>query len=258
MAKKSRRKGSAVPALAPDHYFARSQQPLQSLIFLLPLILLYEIGAFQYATPLTGRRISAWADIQRFLEQFGAVGDFLPAAVVVAVLLAWHIANRDRWSLQPGTYAAMAAESVALALPLLLLGLLIGPGQPLAALAGQPAPMPWQAEVIFSAGAGVYEELLFRLAAIAVIHLVLVDLMGLSESRGATVAILLSAFLFAAYHFPGLNPLGWPLPRFLFYFAAGVYLAVVYILRGFGIAAASHAFYDMLVVLVKHEIAPSQ
>ena len=36
-----------------------------------------------------------------------------------------------------------------------------------------------------------------------------------------------------------------PLGRMAFYAIAGLYLALVYVLRGFGIAAGAHAAYDV-------------
>ena len=251
---------NAGPALSPEHYFLRSQQPLQALIFLLPLIVLYELGALFYATPVTGRRLSARSYMQDFLELFGAVGDYLPGLAVVVVLLAWHVAQRDRWRFQPWLYPGMLLESAALAVPLLVFGVLTGPQRAAAVLAAPPplagsvdlGSMPWQAALVFSIGAGIYEELVFRLAAIALVHLLLVDVLEIPERRGAVLAVLASALLFAGYHFTEDNPFTWP--RFVFYFAAGLYFAVIYVLRGFGIVAAAHAFYDIMIVALAQGI----
>jgi len=40
------------------------------------------------------------------------------------------------------------------------------------------------------------------------------------------------------------------LSKFLFRMLAGVYFAVLYALRGFGIAAGTHAFYDILAAML--------
>lgn len=239
--------------MSPDHYFLRSQEPLQSLIFMAPLIVLYEVGAVLYTTdPHTGHRVSnlARSFMKDFLELFGAVGDYLPGLAVVLVLLAWHVARRDRLRFDPRLYFAMAIESLALAIPLLMFGLLIGPRQAAGYTAAAPdlSTMTWQAGVVFSIGAGVYEELVFRLAAIAILHMVFVDMLAVPEKRGAILAVVCSAILFAAYHFSAGDQFTWP--KFVFYFAAGIYFAVLYVMRGFGIVVATHAFYDVLVIAI--------
>lgn len=238
----------------------RSQQPLASLVFLLPLLALYEVGAIIYTTdPETGVRVSILARsfMLQFLEWFGVVGDYLPGLAVIVVLLCWHIAVRDRWRFEPKLYAAMYVESVALAIPLLMFGLLIGPRQPAAAFsaaAPDPSALSWQAGVVFSIGAGVYEELVFRLAAIALLHMAFVDVLGVGEKRGALLSVVCSAVLFAAYHFSAGDPFTWP--KFVFFFAAGMYFAIIFVMRGFGIVVATHAFYDILIIAIHQGVFP--
>ena len=59
--------------------------------------------------------------------------------------------------------------------------------------------------------------------------------------------MLTSSLLFAAAHYVGPygDPLQWR--SFLFRTLAGIFFAVVFLYRGFGIAAGSHAAYDILV-----------
>ena len=60
---------------------------------------------------------------------------------------------------------------------------------------------------------------------------------------------MLSAFIFSLFHYFG--PLGdrFQLASFTFRFVAGIVLAAIYRFRGFGVAAYTHALYDVLVVL---------
>jgi membrane protease YdiL (CAAX protease family) len=103
-------------------------------------------------------------------------------------------------------------------------------------------------ELVFSVGAGIYEELLFRLIAIGVIRLVLRRVMELSELAAVLWAVGGSSVAFAHYHFSGSSP--FELGRFSQYFVAGLYLAAIYLTRGFGIAVGTHAFYDIIVTLL--------
>ena len=144
----------------------------------------------------------------------------------------------------------MGAESLGLTIPLLVLGLLIGGST--AAVAPSTAPdlaaMNIWSRLTISIGAGLYEELLFRMMLIAILHTLLVDVGKLPSPLGAGIAVVVSAAAFTGYH--PLNDdagaLSWR--RVGFYFLAGLYFGVVYVVRGFGIVVATHAFYDVLVV----------
>ena len=72
------------------------------------------------------------------------------------------------------------------------------------------------------------------------------DLLALPKHVGQWGAILGSALLFAAYHFGGGAE--FDAARFVFYTLAGLYFAILYVARGFGIVAATHALYDVLAV----------
>jgi membrane protease YdiL (CAAX protease family) len=254
--------------LHPDHYFIRSQQPLHSLVFLIPLLAVHELGmVFLVTQEMFGRHVLAWIYLENMLELFGAVREVLPPMAVVVVLVCLHVTKRDGFRFDPRLYVAMLFESLALAIPLLLFGLLLAPRghpapqvEPAMALATATGPaglanLTWKSWVVLSLGAGIYEEFLFRLMAIAVLHLLFVDVLRLSAAWGAALSIGCSAVLFAAYHFTD-QPVGYAL--FAFYFASGVYFAIVYVLRGFGIAAATHAFYDLMVFAIMQGIIPAK
>ena len=119
--------GSAAPSRPARRmgYFQRAEAPLTSLLFLLPLIILYELGTrYISATTHQGeQRIIAFNMLQEFFSLYGATGRYLPALAVVMILLAWHIARQDPWELRWGTIAGMFVESFLLAGPLILVDL---------------------------------------------------------------------------------------------------------------------------------------
>ena len=110
----------------------------------------------------------------------------------------------------------------------------------------------WQAGAVFSIGAGIYEELVFRLLGIVAVHALLADVFRVKHKPAAAVAVAVSAVAFALYHpFDTYNPLQWTsrdIGHFAFYTLAGLYFAAIYVYRGFGIVAATHAIYDVLVI----------
>jgi membrane protease YdiL (CAAX protease family) len=99
-------------------------------------------------------------------------------------------------------------------------------------------------KMAISVGAGLYEELMFRMLLIAVIHTLLVDVGKASEGLGATIAVIISAAAFAWYHkSPGVAMTA---QQAMFYVLAGLYFGAIYVLRGFGIVVAVHALYDVI------------
>jgi len=264
MARKRQNATAGQPKATPiSTYWERTQWPLQSLLFLLPLLVVYEVGTLFLAPEALDRLppILAESLLKDFFHFFGVTGYHLPAIAVVVVLFSWHLARRDPWKPEPRLWGVMALESIALAAPLFVFMLVLfrqPSTQPaasaLAGVGGDPLINSWQSGVVIAIGAGIYEELVFRLIAIALLHMVLVDFLTLPEQYGSPLTVVLSALAFALYHFQlsGVGDvLGWGMPewsRFAFYMLAGIYLAAVYMLRGFGLAAGAHAVYDILLV----------
>ncbi|MCG3125128.1 MAG: hypothetical protein GIKADHBN_03658 [Phycisphaerales bacterium] len=237
-------------------YLFLSTRPLHVLAFLTPLILFYEIGSIVYLSGMAaGVDVSARRLLRIFFEHFGAFSLHLPGMALAAVLLIWHVLERDRWALSWKVLAGMAAESLVWTLPLLVLGLFFsqqagpGPGPGLLAMSGDMASLPWQARLTLSLGAGIYEELLFRLIAIAALHAVLVDLFKVPDRAGYAISALIASVAFAAYHDIWTSG-GLDVPLAVYCLLAGLYLSGVFIMRGFGLAVAAHAWYDVMALVV--------
>src|SRR4029078_6800491 len=131
-ASRSRPRTTAQPKMLSS-YLEASQSPLTALMFLLPLLILQEIGVQWYGGVAGGMveyRITAFTLLMRLFHSFGASGPFLPALAVVAILLRWHIARRDRWVVTIPLLPVMALESLLLALPLAGVYFLWGSGWP--------------------------------------------------------------------------------------------------------------------------------
>jgi membrane protease YdiL (CAAX protease family) len=61
------------------------------------------------------------------------------------------------------------------------------------------------------------------------------------------VAIIVTSLLFSAAHYIGPHGESFGLFTFVFRFVAGLFFGLLFVFRGFGIAAGSHAGYDVLV-----------
>jgi len=229
------------PWLLLDRYFEQSERPLHSLIFVLPLIVLY-----QFSPTTNPAQLIAFELLDRFFRFFGASGLIVPPLAVVGILLVWHLARGDKWEVNLGTLLGMLLESALLTLPLFALAVAVSRFQvriPLMALRGN-----WLSLITLSMGAGVYEELVFRLMLLTTLHFLLVDLLRVPEKRAILLMVTSSAILFSFYHYLGYEQFAWK--TCLFRTIAGIYFATLFLCRGFGITAGCHFTYDALVVLL--------
>lgn len=237
-----------------DAYGTMSMKPLHVLVFLLPLIVMYEIGSVWYlADPSRGvvETIGARSMLSRFFEMFGPLTFYLPGAVLIVVFFMWHLFTKDKWQIRPTVIGGMLLESLVWCLPLLVIGTLLM-RKPLLAptVSGALHALPWQARLTLSVGAGLYEELLFRLVLITLIHFLTVDVIKTKAMSGNIIAILISAVLFSLYHHNAV-PMNDPraFETYLFYAIAGAYFGAIFLVRGFGIAVGCHALYDAIVLV---------
>jgi membrane protease YdiL (CAAX protease family) len=220
-----------------ERYWVESRRPLASLVFIAPLLIVYEAGVVWL-----GVQNGADAFMRRLLDILGFSQHFLLPILTVCILLGWHYLAHDSWQLSGGIISAMAVESLMLGLCLRVISFV--QSEVLALSIGEKIK-----EGVGFLGAGIYEELLFRL--------ILLSLIAWAFRRAGTkpkvsmiLAVVISSLLFAAAHHVG--PYGEPLQStcLLFRLIAGVFFAVLFVYRGFGIAAGSHAAYDLLVGLL--------
>ena len=102
--------------------------------------------------------------------------------------------------------------------------------------------------VFISAGAGVYEELIFRMLMIA-------GLIAWLESSGrrapfihTAVALIFSSVLFSLAHY--LGPESFQFYTFLYRTFAGLMLGTIFLLRGLGASVYTHVIYNLWAFLL--------
>lgn len=240
-------------------YAERSRSPLHVLVFLLPLIVFYEVGASLFLTEAVSGQVETIRAYRIILDVFQFLGaanspvmERVPTALLIVVLIAWHVLNRDRLRVSPRTIGGMAVESIAWAVPLVMLLQLVAgiaggfssTAPPPAAQADNLAALPPAALAVVSVGAGLYEELLFRLLAITVLHMLFVDFLGMKTARGTALSVAIAAVAFALYHDRS------DAAAVATYLLAGVYFGVIFVWRGLGIAVATHAAYNLAVTVL--------
>lgn len=240
-----------------DDYWSQTRQPLVSLLFLAPLLVIYEIGAYwvEHAAPVAVRNgADTW--MRSWLWELGLTQIWLLPVLIVTALLAWHIAGRYPWRVSGETIAGMGAESVLFAFLLIVVGQLqdLAFSRGIRDLTLISGHLTLQQKLIAVRavtflGAGIYEEVLFRLCLLPACYGVF-RLAWLGPRWAAVGAILATSLLFALAHH--LGPASEPFTPFTLTFrtVAGVFFSALFVLRGFGITVGCHAAYDLLVGIV--------
>ena len=97
-------------------------------------------------------------------------------------------------------------------------------------------------------GAGIWEELFFRVGVLGLCLNFLTKIIKYSEIFSALIAILFAAVLFSLFHYIG--PFGDIFTYKSFYIRtwAGIFLGFLYLFRGLGITVYTHIFYDMAII----------
>jgi len=114
---------------------------------------------------------------------------------------------------------------------------------------GEMAEAGWATRLMLSLGAGLYEELFFRVLLVSALAAGARAWLGLSTRMAAVLATVVGAVIFSAFHYVG--PYGDPfqLQSFAFRTISGVAFSALYLARGFGITAWTHALYDVFLLL---------
>ena len=221
--------------------------PLTNLFLVLPLFVVYHLGVvllMERGPDGQFRWVGNGVDFLTGTALSLAGGNVLVYAGVsvgVTALLAGLIVQARRHAkLSPRLFVPVLIESAVYAL---LMAISVGSvvsSLGLGVLDANGLAAKW----IASAGAGLHEELVFRMGLFHGTGYLLAR--RLRPWAGWLVAAVLSSFAFSAMHY--LGPLGDPLrlSSFVFRLLLGVVLAGVYKARGFAIAAWTHTLYDVM------------
>jgi hypothetical protein len=236
----------------PRPYWERTRGAMAALCFVLPLIGLYEAGLHLLAGE-GAIRTGADAWIHRLCAGAGGLPPWAPSLAIVGILVAWQIVERREWWCPVAQWVGMLAESAILGVGLVGLSRLVDLGftrlEGHELLAGGPPPSPILDHgpmAVGFLGAGVYEETIFRLLLIPLLY-GLLRILQAPKVMATTFAVTASALLFSVAHHIGDPADDFQWFVFIFRWAAGVYFAWVFLLRGFAIAVGAHVAYDVLV-----------
>ena len=241
---KKKRSVSRAAAPPPPSPFGRGDLPT-SLLLIFPLFLAYEIGVLFSPTVNGVDFVTRWvfAAVGYDRERYLAVHLALAGAFLAVLVWAHRRRGFSLRTLAPPLLFESAIYALTLGTVILfLMDRVLG-------LALDATLGPRSQEVVMSLGAGVHEELVFRLGLMGggVAALLL-----LRASRGIAVLLALAAssLLFAAAHHAG--PLGEPFTTqaFVYRTLAGLAFGLIFYYRSLAHAVYTHFLYDVYVLVL--------
>ena len=218
-------------------------RPIVCLVFVLPLLFIYELGSI-FTDQLSEKSgIDQW--IHHLMEYAGAGHLVLLPLLTAGVLLLWHHQIEDNWRINPRVLFGMCFESAALGMILYFAGNAVCQFNstdidlPILAISNHVLSDWWSSTIAYI-GCGVYEELIFRLLLLN--GLIYLGSLYCENRRAKFFGMILTSLLFAALHFDFFDPNGavFDSSGFIFRFLASVIFCLLFLFRGFGIEAGTH------------------
>ncbi|HYG78477.1 MAG TPA: CPBP family intramembrane glutamic endopeptidase [Planctomycetota bacterium] len=273
----------SVPGAEGAGYFRETHQPIYSAALVLPFLLFYEIGLWLIRSDEINGGDAILLNLGGpILRSLGLGYTSASMVVLAAVFVAAQIHRKGSWRINISYLIASLFESLLYAVVLfMLLGYLVQylprsraesgstampvcaeertsrreiartyetkAEVPVTAARSSQQYRPGLRDFVLYCGAGVYEELVFRVILLGLLMLVCTKLFHMEHAYAAVWAVIVGAVIFSAFHHIGGEPFS--LGPFIQRIFAGLYFSAIYFNRSFGIAAASHALYDILVGL---------
>jgi len=223
-----------------DHYYMNVKGWTYSLIFVIPLAIIYELSSLiANRSMTTGIRSAAEVWILKFLFALG-FPSFIPLSIIfiMAFGIVYFLKRRKGFAIKWHYLIYMFIESLVLGA---ILGIVVS-------LSMRILPLSLDAlhNISLSFGAGLYEELIFRALMLPALAFLFTKL-KLKKILGWSLAILISSILFSIMHHIGAYGEPFRINAFIYRFLSGLFFSGLYLMRGFGITAWSHSIYDLLV-----------
>lgn len=224
---------------------------LTNLILIFPLFLIYQVGVLFTLPMLNGADFVTLLLFHTLeLSLHGYLG-FLAGLILVFAITVLLLKRNQRFEGQ--RVFPMLLESIIYAITMgslivFVMTKFMGFNPELSAALPQQGLVT---RTVMSLGAGVYEEIVFRLGILSGIRVTLEKAIRLNPVVSVIGAFVLSSLLFSAVHY--IPPYGDTLAidSFTFRFLAGLVFALIYRFRGLAVAVYTHAFYDIFVLVLR-------
>lgn len=227
------------------NYWNKTRTPIYNLVFIIPVIIIYEIGVI-IITKMEISNLRNGADVllRMLIDSFGpsslyTLGFLLLIGAIISVIIQRRQGGEVH--IQGQYLVLMLFESVMWASIVFWLmnnRLFLSSAQSVVVVQ----------QIILSLGAGIYEEFVFRVILISGLAVVFGFIFQWTIIIRSIAGIISAATLFSMFHFIGQfgDVFSWSL--FFTRFIAGIMLGALFIFRGYGITAYTHAIYNLIVL----------
>ncbi|HCK99856.1 MAG TPA: hypothetical protein DHW42_07130 [Candidatus Marinimicrobia bacterium] len=230
-------------------YWQHSKSPFYSLLFTLPLLICYEILIFNLNhSDILGMRNGADILFRQFFAMFNIYGFYIVGFLVLTSLIVSYYFHSRRNISKPfhlQFFVLMFLESLVFAM--LMFVFIDKIGDYLITIGTVPGKKEM---IVLALGAGVYEEFIFRVILVSGFLFFLKDILRLQPHLSAILAMISASLIFSLFHYLGSYGEVVEIRSFLIRFGAGMFLSLLFVLRGYGITAYTHTLYDLLVILI--------
>jgi len=227
-------------------YLQQTKSPIYSFIYVLPLFVIYELGIWLISSEnLPTLRNSVDVLIRFTIAKLGITGIYGIGIVFLFGIIIAYLMNRkniQKTKLRSSYFIMMIIESAlwGLALSLILSKVTLF-------LFKEGSNIVFQ-QIVLSIGSGLFEEFLFRVILVGILAIIIGLVIRNNYWYKMTLAIVIAATIFSYFHFIGEFVNEFKMSIFFFRTLAGILLGYLYVLRGFGIAAYAHSFYNLIVL----------
>jgi len=232
-------------------YFSATRSATWGFLMALPLLIFYEFGIV-WAN--SGRqdfiRISSESILKNIIYSVGLTHELILFGLVIVIgiiTVIWEKKKKITFRVNYPAMIIIESAIYAVVLAYLVSGLTQLIMSPLIASQSVETPSLFL-KLILSLGAGIYEELLFRVLIVGGLFYVMWKAFPQRRILMYFIAAVIGALSFSFVHHLGSYGDPWALDVFLFRAIFGLVFNIVFLLRGFAVVAWTHALYDVMVV----------
>lgn len=224
---------------------AHRQNALDSAIVAFPLFVIYQIGILGSESKNGADLVTHWL-ITLSQSDSGLYLLFFAVATIAYGVVLWFLSQTSNWNRRTALLTLIESSFYALSLGSLVNVIMRALSNLLPGLSIADSSTSLMDIIVIACGAGVHEELIFRVLGVGALS----SLLGLRMQRKSAIfwSVLLSSVAFSLAHHLGAMGEAFTLQAFVFRSLAGAVFATIYLSRGAGVAIWTHALYDIYVM----------
>ena len=231
-------------------YFQSTRTATWGFLMALPLVILYEVGIIWVNMGRDSQvRISSEGIFKSIFSKFGLTHELVLLGIVLIIgigITVWERKKNVTFSTRYPGLVILESAIYAIGLAFFVSGitqLLLSPLM----IIQEGETHGIATNIVLSLGAGIYEELLFRVLIVGGAFLVLRLFFPNQRKLMYSIAAVIGALSFSTIHHFGAYGDPWVLDVFLFRAIFGLVFSVVFLVRGFAVVAWTHALYDVMI-----------